>query len=391
LFTYNLKEILKINSIIIIVNNRKHIKVEKKVLNKKPYLFLSFKYDDVLINLCKSIGCRWNIQKRVWYINHSNENVSLIKGAFQNEADLNFNRIDFARAVEKTKEIDKPIPEEYKNLLIRRRYSENTIKVYSSMFQSFINYYSNKEIDEITETDIRKYQDYLVKVKKVSTSTQNQAINSIKFYFEKVKGEDKLDIYIERPIREKKLPEIISENEVFKLLKVTTNLKHKAVITMLYSSGLRRSELINLRLKDVDYDKKIIFVRSGKGKKDRTTILANNAILVLKKYIDLYNPNYWLFEGVGRRQYSSTSIVSILRKASIKSKLNKIVRPHMLRHSFATHLLEQGVDLRYIQNMLGHSSSKTTEIYTQVRSHSLAKIKSPFDHLIESKTNNSKG
>lgn len=370
----------------------KQIELISHKMNNKEYLLLKFKYDDELKELAKSIGCRWSVSKRTWYIFKSNENIRLIQQVFTDKADLHFSNVgSISNKAKKKDRILKEVPEEYKDLLIRKRYSPNTLKVYINMFQSFLNYYSEKDIKDITEDDIRKYQDYLVQKKKVSISTQNQAINSIKFYFEKVKDGDKMDIRIERPLKEKKLPEIISENEVFKLLKVTTNVKHKAIITMLYSSGLRRSELINLRLKDLDYDKNIVFVRGGKGKKDRTTILADNAILVLKKYLDLYYPNYWLFEGVGRKQYSSTSIVSILRKASIKSKLNKIVRPHMLRHSFATHLLEQGVDLRYIQSLLGHSSAKTTEIYTQVRSHSLAKIKSPFDVLIESKINNDKG
>jgi integrase/recombinase XerD len=148
---------------------------------------------------------------------------------------------------------------------------------------------------------------------------------------------------------------------------------------------------INLRLQDIDYGKRIIFVRGGKGRKDRTTILAENTILVLNKYMKIYKPYYWLFEGVNKKQYSPTSIGTILRNSSKKANLNKVVKPHMLSHSFATHLLEQGVDLRYIQSLLGHSSAKTTEIYTQVRSHSLAKIKSPFDVLIESKTSNNKG
>lgn len=370
---------------------KKYIYVEKNRLNNHLYLSLKFKYDNELIQLAKSIGCRWNKRKKAWYIFHTQENISLIKQVFYQKAALKFTNHHLGQPPSKKKIVNKQIPDEYTNLLIRRRYSENTIKVYTSMFKSFLNYFSQKELDHITENDIRKYQDYLVRSKKVAISTQNQAINAIKFYFEKVKGFEKLDLHFDRPIREKKLPEIISENEVFKLLQVTTNVKHKAIITMLYSSGLRRGELINLRIKDIDYDKHIVFIRGGKGKKDRTSILADNAILVLKKYIHLYHPNYWLFEGFGRKRYSPTSIVSILKKASIKSKLNKIVRPHMLRHSFATHLLEQGVDLRYIQNMLGHSSSKTTEIYTQVRSHSLAKIKSPFDVLMESKINVDEG
>ena len=355
------------------------------------FLFLKFKYDDELIHLSKSIGCRWSISNRSWYIYKSRENIRLIQEVFRDKVKVTFSNIDWVVVEPKKEKVNKKIPEEYKKLLLRKRYSPNTIMVYTSMFQSFINYYSEKKIDDITEDDIRKYQDYLVTKRKVSISTQNQAINSIKFYFEKVKRGEKLDLYIERPFREKKLPEIVSENEIYKLIKSTQNIKHKALITLLYSSGLRRSELINLRLKDIDYEKRIIFVRGGKGKRDRTTILAENTILVLNKYLELYKPYYWLFEGVNKKQYSPTSIGAILRNSSRKANLNKVVKPHMLRHSFATHLLEQGVDLRYIQSLLGHSSAKTTEIYTQVRSHSLAKIKSPFDVLIESKTSNNKG
>ncbi|MBA22192.1 MAG: hypothetical protein CMP52_02465 [Flavobacteriales bacterium] len=153
----------------------------------------------------------------------------------------------------------------------------------------------------------------------------------------------------------------------------------------------RFGQLIDLRIQDLDFDKKIIFIRGGKGKKDRTTILEDFAALILRKYLNLYHPNYWLIEGVNRAQYSPTSIVAILKRASIKAKLNKIVKPHMLRHSFATHMLEQGVDLRYIQTLLGHGSPKTTEIYTRVTSYSLAKIKSPFDKIFESKVSNDKG
>jgi integrase/recombinase XerD len=265
------------------------------------------------------------------------------------------------------------------DLLIRRRYSENTIKVYCSLFKEFIRYYSDIKPQDITEDEIRKYQDYLVKKRKISTSTQNQAINAIKFYYEKVLGREKGDFYIERPIREQKLPEIISERELLKILRVTDNIKHKTIITLLYSSGIRRGELINLRIRDLDFDKKIIFVRGGKGKKDRTTILADNAILVLNKYLKIYKPNYWLIEGVNKKQYSPTSIGAILKKASIKSGLNKIVRPHMLRHSFASHLVMSNTNIRVVQQLLGHSSLDTTQIYANITPEFL---KSEFDNSL---------
>lgn len=350
-------------------------------------LLLKFKYNDKLISLAKSIGCTWSSSKRGWYISYSKENIQLINNAFKDNANIDFSEIKIKSL--QPKKVKTPvkvtIPKEYLDLLIRKRYSENTIKVYTSLFREFIRYYHDIDPKDITEEEIRKYQDYLVTKKNISISTQNQAINAIKFYYEKVLGKAKRDFYIERPIKEKKLPEIISERELLQILKVTDNIKHKSIIAVLYSSGVRRGELINLRIKDVDFDKKIIFVRAGKGKKDRTTILADHTALVLHKYLKLFKPNYWLFEGIKRKQYSGNSIGLILKKASIKAGLNKIVRPHMLRHSFATHMLEQGVDLRYIQTLLGHGSPKTTQIYTRVTSYSLAKIKSPFDSIFESK------
>ena len=368
-----------------------HLKIEIVKHRNNNSLLLKFKYNNELISIAKSIGCTWSISNRGWYMFYSNENLRLIDNAFKDKTKIDYSSIKSITLKEVKKPISVEIPNEYLDLLIRRRYSENTIKVYRSLFKEFIQYYSDIKPEDITEDEIRKYQDYLVKKRKISTSTQNQAINAIKFYFEKVLGREKGDFYIERPIREKKLPEVISERELLKILRVTNNIKHKTIITLLYSSGIRRGELINLRIKDLDFDKKIIFVRGGKGKKDRTTILADNTILVLNKYFKMYKPSYWLIEGVRRKQYSPTSIGSILKKASIKAGLNKIVRPHMLRHSFATHMLEQGVGLRYIQTLLGHGSPKTTQIYTHVTSYSLAKIKSPFDTIFESKDSNRKG
>ena len=357
----------------------------------KKVLLLKFNYDSNLISAAKSIGGSWSKSKKCWYIFHSKENIRLINNAFKDKAVIDYFGIKSFLPKEEEKPILVEIPGEYTNLLIRRRYSENTIKIYTSLFKEFIRYYHDRSLEDITEDDIRKYQDYLVQKRRVSSSTQNQAINAIKFYYEKVLGREKGDFYIERPIKEKRLPEIISENELMKLLRATTNIKHKTIITILYSSGIRRGELINLRIRDIDFDKKIIFVRAAKGKKDRTTILADNAIVILNKYLTLYKPNYWLIEGINRKQYSATSISLVIKKASIKAGLNKIVRPHMLRHSFATHMLEQGVDLRYIQTLLGHGSPKTTQIYTHVTSHSLAKIKSPFDPIFESEDGDSEG
>lgn len=169
------------------------------------------------------------------------------------------------------------------------------------------------------------------------------------------------------------------------MIQFTDNLKHKLIICLLYSSGLRKGELLSLRKEDILLDKSLIFVRGGKGKKDRTTVLSDHLKQLLKIYLQEYKPNYWLIEGVGRNKYSPSSVGRVISKAAQNAKIERVVTAHMLRHSFATHLLEQGLDLRYIQQLLGHGSSKTTEIYTHVSSKSLAKIKSPLDTFLKDK------
>lgn len=184
-------------------------------------------------------------------------------------------------------------------------------------------------------------------------------------------------------VKVEKLPEVLTEQEVLMILKQTSNLKHKAILSLLYSGGLRVGELIGLRVKDIVWEKDYLFVRGGKGKKDRITLLSENVAVLLKKYIQTHKPNYWLIESPNRKQYSTSSIRAILRRSAKKAGIQKRIYPHMLRNSFATHLLEKGTNLRYIQELLGHGSSKTTEIYTHVSKKSLAKIKSPLDAIID--------
>ncbi len=271
------------------------------------------------------------------------------------------------------------LPQGYLEKLVQKRYSPNTIKTYVTYMKSFIVEFKDRELPSISTKEIDDYILKLIRSKGISPSQQNQRINSIKFYYEKVLGMDKQFHTIERPRKARELPKVLSEEEVLAILKSIINLKHKAIISTIYSAGLRRSELINLRKQDVFYDRKIIFIRGSKGKKDRNTILSDLLTIVLRKYLDEYKPNYWLFEGVNRNQYSATSIAKILKRAAAKAGVEKNVTPHMLRHSFATHLLEHGLDIRYIQEILGHDSSETTEIYTHISTNAFEKIKSPLD------------
>lgn len=222
---------------------------------------------------------------------------------------------------------------------------------------------------------------YLVNERRVSTSYQNQSINAIKFYYERVCGGSRKIYLIDRPREETYLPEVLSEEEVKAILDATENLKHKALLMTIYSAGLRVSEATNLKIKDIDSQRMQIRVEQGKGKKDRYTLLGKKTLEILRKYVKEYKPLNFLFEGTKGESYSPRSIQMILKNSVRKVGISKHVSVHTLRHSFATHLLEAGTDLRYIQSLLGHESSKTTEIYTHITKKGFDQIINPLDRL----------
>ena len=272
-------------------------------------------------------------------------------------------------------------PKEFTEKLIIMRYSESTISSYSSSFEEFINFFHHKKVTEISEPDILEFLRYLVVDRHVSSSYQNVSINAIKFYYEKVLGESRKFYYVERPRKEKTLPVVLNKDEISKMIKLTDNVKHKSIIMLIYSAGLRVSEAINIRIEDIDSKRMMIHIKGAKGKKDRTTLLSEKTLVYLREYYKLYSPEEYLFTGQYGGMYAASSILKIVKTAAKKAGVKKSVSTHTLLHSFATHLLEQGVNLRYIQSLLGHESSKTTEIYTHINSRSFDGIASPLDDL----------
>lgn len=270
----------------------------------------------------------------------------------------------------------------FKKYLNTKRYSPNTVKTYAEALQTFLFFYNDKAIKDINNQDVVAfYNDYILE-KKLSISFQNQVVNSIKLYFKIIK-ETSINIdKIYRPKREKLLPNVLSKEEVKKILNAHSNIKHKAMLCLIYSCGLRRSELLNLKPKDIDSKRNLVIIRQAKGRKDRIAPLSPAILDILRDYYKAYKPGEWLFEGkYPSTAYDERSLGLVLKQALAKSKINKAVTLHWLRHSYATHLLESGTDLRYIQEILGHKSSRTTEIYTHVSTKSLQKVKSPFDDL----------
>lgn len=249
------------------------------------------------------------------------------------------------------------------------------------MFKLFMEHYSDQDPATLTDEHIRQYLLYLVNVKKVSGSYQNQAVNAVKFYYEKVLGRPPKTYYLDLPRREHRLPLVLSEEEVAAILKKTDNIKHQAILSLIYSAGLRLGELLNLRIADIDIDREIVIIRNGKGNKDRTSLLSPKVLAMLKEYRRQYRPITWLFEGQPGEKYGRRSVQMIFQYALEKTGIKKKASIHTLRHSFATHLLEHGTSIRYIQELLGHRSVKTTEIYTHITRKGMDKIISPFDRL----------
>lgn len=262
-----------------------------------------------------------------------------------------------------------------------RNYSSCTVKHYVESI-SILSKHFNLSPDQITVDQFKEFLHYHISVKKHSTSRINQFIGAYRILVQDVLGKNWEDFKIKRPRRDKKLPVVLSKDEVRELLDSITNIKHKCILSLTYSSGLRRAEVLALRPKDIDSQRMQIRVECGKGNKTRYTVLSKELLPLLRMYYQLYKPQTYLFEGQKKgTKYSETSMEEILKKGLTKTTIRKNVCLHTLRHSFATHLLEQGTNLKIIQMLLGHNSLKTTSIYLHVTKFDPSSLSSPLDSL----------
>ncbi len=335
---------------------------------EKRIAVLFEKKAELIARIKKLEGAVWSQTRGVWHLPDTEENR------------LRFKLVPKSHTIpseEGSKQIEK-----FKQWMRSKRYSESTIATYSEALKSFLVFYREKAVADITNEDVIVYNNEHILKNNLSASYQNQIVNAIKLYFKIIK-ETKIDIdKIHRPKRAKVLPNVLSKEEVKAILEAHSNFKHKTMLSLIYSCGLRRSELLHLRFSDIDSKRNIVLLKNAKGKKDRIAPLSPKILDMLREYYIGYKPQTWLFEGqIKGEQYSEKSLQSVLKQALQKTGISKPVTLHWLRHSYATHLLESGTDLRYIQELLGHSSSKTTEIYTHVSTKSIQQIKSPFDDL----------
>ena len=338
-------------------------------LDRVSRIAVSFENSQELIGRIRKIeGAQWSQSNKVWHLPDTEENRKRFKIAPCS---------NYLPSEEGIAQIEK-----FKHWLRSKRYSESTLKTYSEALKSFLIFCNTKAIKNITNDDVIGYNNEYILKNNLSSSYQNQLVNAIKLFF-KVIIDSTIEIdKIHRPKREKVLPNVLSKEEVKAILEAHRNLKHKTMLSLIYSCGLRCGELLDLKPVHIDSKRNIVLLKNAKGKKDRIVPLSPKILEMLREYYKIYKPQIYLFEGqtIGM-PYDARSLQLILKQALKKTGITKPATLHWLRHSYATHLLESGTDLRYIQELLGHSSSKTTEIYTHVSTKSLQQIKSPFDDL----------
>jgi integrase/recombinase XerD len=335
----------------------------------KTVIFIRFEYDLELNKQVKKLpDVKWSRTKKVWFAADTLHNRRKF-GLPPKTASTNFHAVNQTAMVKFTETLQ------------LKAYSENTIRTYQNEFAQLLQIIKAKNVDELDAERLRSYFLYCVKTLKLSENTIHSRLNAVKFYFEQVLHRDKFFFDIPRPKKPSILPKVINVKDIKKLFAVTTNLKHNTMLKLCYGLGLRVSEIVNLKITDIDSKNMQVFIERAKGKKDRYANLPESILEQLRDYFREYRPKIYLFEGQFGGQYSVRSCQKVFSQALEKAKINKSIGIHGLRHSFATHLLESGTDISFIQQLLGHNDIKTTLRYTHVSQKTLKNIKSPLDTM----------
>ncbi|WGK64956.1 tyrosine-type recombinase/integrase [Croceiramulus getboli] len=359
------------------------------------YAFSSARHEGIDLWLLKIAPVRWSIGLQQYYIEQS----AITFEELRNHLEALPAQVVYTRVRTKTGAMPPPYPPEppslpphppyqeclkdYTDYLGGLRMSPSTIKVYHGFLSSFLDWLKDVPLDQIDDTHVRKFIEAYLVPRGYSVSTHRQFISAIKhfafFYPDCLVDPGNL----QRPKASKYLPTVLSEQEVIRLLQVTRNLKHRMAIAMLYSAGLRISELLQMELSNLDLDRRQVIIKQAKGRKDRVVVLAASVLPLLKNYLRSYQPRHYLIENPNGGPYNDGSVRQFLKQQVKRAGITKKVTPHTLRHSYATHLIEQGVGLRHVQELLGHAKPETTMIYTHIARKDLLAIKSPLDRAVE--------
>jgi site-specific recombinase XerD len=346
------------------------------VHNEKNVIFVQFPFDSQLQNELreKFPTAKWSATKNCWYLTDT--------GSIRNEIGM-APKTEVGRAViAQIHPINRPALKRMHELLLLKAYSPNTIKTYCNEFAQLLYLLKNNSVDSLNAERLRSYFLYCVKTLKLSENNIHSRLNAVKFYFDQVLNRDKFFFEeIPRPKKKSLLPKVISKSDIAKIFAHTDNAKHLLMLKLCYGMGLRVSEIVNLKVANIDSKRMLVHIEAAKGKRDRYVTLPESVLDDLRSYYKLHRPKTYLFEGQYGGQYATRSIQAIFKIAMKKANVNKTVGIHGLRHSYATHLLECGTDMIFIQKLLGHKDIKTTEIYAQVSRRQLGGVKSPLDDL----------
>jgi integrase/recombinase XerD len=343
---------------------------------EKAVIFIRFDYNKNLVERVKKLpGATWSQTQNAWYVLDSAhyrakfglESMPMIGKAVLQQIDVK----------------NQPAMQRYLETLQLKAYSANTINTYRNEFGQLLYFLKEKKVDELEVEQLRGYFLHCINTLKLSENTLHSRINAVKFYFEKVLHRPQFFIEIPRPKKPSILPKVINAQDIKRLFEVTTNLKHNTMLKLCYGMGLRVSEIVNLKITDIDSKNMRVFIERAKGKKDRYANLPETILSQLRAYYLEYKPKKYLFEGQYGDIYSIRSVQQVFSEALKKAKINKIIGIHGLRHSFATHLMEAGTDVKFIQELLGHKDINTTLRYTHVSKQSLKNIISPLDRMGE--------
>jgi len=344
--------------------------------HSKNVIFVHFQYNQLLQKELREKFpiAEWSASKRCWYLPDSN--------AIRNEIGIPPKTEPGKAVISQIHPVNLAALKRMHEQLLLKAYSPNTIKTYCNEFSQLLYLLKDVSVNTLTQERLRSYFLYCVTKLKLSENQIHSRINAIKFYFEQVLHREKLFFEeIPRPKKKSTLPKVISKNDIAKIFSQMDNPKHLLMLKLCYGMGLRVSEIVNLKITDIDSRRMLVYIESAKGKKDRYVPLPVSILDDLRNYYRTYRPKTYLFEGQYGGQYAIRSVQAVFKNAMQKAKINKSVGIHGLRHSYATHLLECGTDMVFIQKLLGHKDIKTTEIYAKVSNLQLSKIKSPLDDL----------
>ncbi len=340
----------------------------------KPVILIRFPYDKEGLTLVRRLtGVRWSQSRRAWYV----LDTPMYRQRFGLQTELAGKEV-----LSQIHPVNQPALERFIQTLQLKAYSPSTIRTYRNEFAQLLYLLKDKLVDDLTVDRLRDYFAYCINKLDLSENTLHSRINAVKFYFEKVLQRERFFMEIPRPKKRIILPNVLAINQIEKLFAQLENLKHKTMIYLAYSAGLRVSEVVNLKIKDIHSERMVINIRGAKGKKDRIVALSEGILELLRSYYTTYKPTDWLFEGqYAGEPYSARSLQSLFHRAKEAARIRQDVTFHSLRHSYATHLHEAGADIKLIQELLGHNDLKTTLRYTHVSQRTLERIKSPFDAL----------